>query len=113
MGSSSAIANRPASVLPAAEFEVGLNYLIVFNGHQDEARQIAAYLLDNGIRATVIPQKNGHTWRVIGLRGFAGEQMRAGEHREYRERVERLGRAWERDHGGSSDFGEMFFRKEN
>ena len=112
MGSSSAAANRPASVLPAAEFEVGLNYLIVFNGHQDEARQIAAYLLDNRIQATVIPMKSSNTWRVVGLRGFAGEQMRAGEHRDYRERIETLGRAWERDHGGSSNFGEMFFRKE-
>lgn len=106
----SAAANRPAAVLPAATFEVDLNYLVIANDHQTEAQRAAAYLLDNGIRAAVV--QSAGAWRVVGLRGFTGEQMRAGEHRQYRDTVEALGRTWERDHSGSSDFSGMFFRKE-
>ncbi len=101
---------QSGSVLPSADFESGLNYLVIANDHQDEAQRAAAYLLDNGISAAVI-QSSG-AWRVVGLRGFTGEQMRAGEHREYRDTVEALGRTWERDHNGSDNFSGMFFRKE-
>ncbi len=107
-----ATANQPASVLPRAEFEPGLNYLVIANYHQDEAQRAAAYLMDNGIQAAVVPINNGATWRVVGLIGYTGEQMRAGEHRQYRDSVEALGRAWERDHKGSDNFSGMFFRKE-
>jgi len=108
---SNAAANRPASVLPPAEFESGLNYLIVANYHREEAQRAAAYLLDNGIRATVIPVRGGASWRVVCLGGFTGEQMRSGDHREQLQRMEELGKAWERDHGGPDNFGQMFFRK--
>lgn len=108
-----ATANRPASVLPSATFEEGLNYLVIANYHKDEALLAAAFLLENGVQAAVVPVNNGATWRVVGLRGFTGEQMRAGEHRQYRESVEVLGRSWERDHGGSDNFSGMFFRKES
>ena len=110
--STRATANRPASVLPRAEFESGLNYLVIANYHQDEAQRAAAYLMDNGIRAAVVPINSGATWRVVGLEGYTGEQMRAGEHRTYRDSIEALGRAWERDHNGSDNFSGMFFRKE-
>lgn len=105
-------ANRAAAVLPAAKFEPGLNYLVIANYHRDEAQSAAAFLIDNGVQATVAAVNNGATWHVIGLRGFTGEQMRAGDHRQYRESVEALGRAWERDHNGADNFSGMFFRKE-
>ena len=105
-------ANRAAAVLPPARFEADLNYLVIANYHRDEAQAAAAFLIDNGVQATVSPVNNGATWHVIGLRGFTGEQMRAGDHRQYREAVEALGRQWERDHKGADNFSGMFFRKE-
>jgi hypothetical protein len=105
-------ANRAAAVLPPAKFEPGLNYLVIANYHRDEAQSAAAFLIDNGVQATVAPVNNGATWNVIGLRGFTGEQMRAGDHRQYRESVEALGKSWERDHKGADNFSGMFFRKE-
>ncbi|MCB9838854.1 MAG: hypothetical protein H6813_05905 [Phycisphaeraceae bacterium] len=105
-------ATRAGAALPAATFEPGLNYLVIANYHREEAEQAAAFLIDNDIRATVMPVNNGATWRVVGLRGFTSEQMKAGDHRQYRDQIEALGRLWERDHNGSDNFSGMFFRKE-
>jgi len=107
-----AAANRAASVLPPATFELDLNYLVIANYHRDEAQLAATFLNDNGVRATVAPSGAGSSWHVLGLRGFTSDQMRSGDHRQYREQVEKLGRNWERDHGGSDNFSQMFFRKE-
>ncbi len=110
--SRSAAANQPASVLPPAVFELDNNYLVIANYHRDEAQLAATFLNDNGVRATIAPSGSGSSWHVLGLRGFTSDQMRAGEHRQYREQVENLGRSWERNHGGSDNFSQMFFRKE-
>jgi|GEM_PF-6488911 len=104
----SASANQPASVLPVPEFDPDLNYWIIANYHEDQARQAALFLIDNGVPATVIRPSSKTAWQVVGLTGFSREAYRAGEHHEYVKKLERLGAAWEKDFNGPDNFGQMY-----
>jgi hypothetical protein len=103
-----ATANRPASVLPAPEFDPNLNYWIIANYHEDQARQAALFLIDYGVPATVIRPSSKTAWQVVGLTGFSREAYRAGEHHEYVKKLERLGATWEKEFNGPDNFGQMY-----
>jgi len=86
----------------------GLNYFIVAYTSPEEAQEAVDFLAANGVNAAVFETRDDRFRHVIALRGFTSEQMRAGEHLTYKNRLQSLGRVWKRDEGGSTDWADTY-----
>jgi len=93
----------------------GLNYLQLVTTSRDEAERIVAFLGRHGVPALAVPARvdsagdaanNRSRYAVFSLRGITASEYgaRAGARQEHEAVIARLGAAWKRDHGGSSDF---------
>lgn len=101
--------------------QAGLNYLTLASQLDKEtATTAAAFLTENGCPAFAVavdrsgrPVKNGSQFAVYAQRGFASEEFRAkeSERQALVEQVRRLGKAWQKDHRGGTDFSQTFWQK--
>lgn len=106
-------AATPASSVPTIgdPRQAGMNYYIVAREHAAEAERVAAYLRSNGVDALVV-EDSSPPWRlVVALRGFAPGTLSSDAALEYRSRLHTLGRAWKRDHRGTTDFSDAYAQK--
>jgi hypothetical protein len=88
----------------------GLNYYaIVGQLDRESAQQIAVFLAENGIAALAVDtaprgSNNPRLYRVYGLQGMTGAELRSPARAEYEQRISQLGVIWRRDHRGRTDF---------
>jgi hypothetical protein len=112
-GNSGGQANGVRAVLSPPEpdpRQAGLNYYaIVGQLDRDSAQQIAAFLADNGVASVAVDtssrgSNNPRSYRVYGLQGMTGPELRSPARTEYEQRISQLGVIWKRDHRGWTDF---------
>jgi hypothetical protein len=90
--------------------QAGLNYYaIVGQLDRDSAQQIAAFLAENGVASVAVDtssrgSNNPRSYRVYGLQGMTGAELRSPARTEYEQRISQLGVIWKRDHRGWTDF---------
>ncbi|TVQ61218.1 MAG: hypothetical protein EA378_09375 [Phycisphaerales bacterium] len=104
--------------------ESGLNYLVIAsNVPQEEASRLPAFLDEFGIPAIAVPNldrsgrpaNNPPRYTVVVLQGVPGNQFsaRAEERRRLEQRIAQLGRVWQRERGGSTDFRDPLWSRYN
>lgn len=109
---------------PAAMGEArvpSLNYLILATKVDPEtASRMVEFLGKNGVQAAASPVAKGEAggnnaglFTVYALRGITGEQLRAKapEKTELEEAVHRLGKVWQKEHKGQTDFATSWWKK--
>ncbi len=104
--------------------EGGLNYLVIASSVvQEEALRVPGFLEEFGIPAIAVPNldrsgrpaNNPPRYTVVVLQGVPGNQFsaRAEERRRLEQRIAQLGRVWQRERGGSTDFRDPLWSRYN
>lgn len=89
----------------------GLNYYIVVRESPETAERAASFLRNNGLAAVTIPDNNPRFHNVVVLKGFAREDLGSEERRRLHQEILRLGKIWKRDHGGASEFSDLWLKR--
>lgn len=88
--------------------QAGLNYYCLATmpqRYRTQGEQIVAYLRKNQVDAMVVDAHNQKI-QVVALQGF--ETLSSPEARRFRERLRALGIAWKAEHGGFTDWHDMY-----
>lgn len=112
----------PGEAVPAGPRLSGNNYLHVVTLVWKDAQRAVAYLEKNGVPAAAVPAKavdplearaKNLPHLVFALEAIPSEQYRATERRrqELIDRVRRIGKKWQSEERGPSDFGEPMWAK--
>lgn len=118
-------ATPPAPPRPAAATGdtrvVGLNYLVLaLKMDKESAERAAAFFAENGVQTIMIPVANsGRTannpgsYALYAATGITPEEYksRAPVMTELKEKVTRLGKTWQRQHRGSTDFSDTYWER--
>lgn len=121
-GGSAGAGTQPTPPAPGTDpRQAGVNYLTLASQLDKEtATAAAAFLTQNGCPAFAIAVdrsgravKNGSQFAVYAARGFAGDEFRAkkAEREALEEQVRRLGKVWQKEHRGGTDFSQTFWQK--
>ncbi len=100
-----------AARAPAASAEQrrpGLNYYCLATmpaRYANEAEKMVAFLRRNQVDAAVVSVQNDKL-QLIALQGF--ERISSPQARRFRDRLRALGRAWKAEHGGYTDWHDMY-----
>jgi hypothetical protein len=96
----------------------GFNYLTIASKmDKDTAERAVAFLSDNGVPAFAVAKPgsaaNNGSYTVYALKGITREMLRARapERTELEEKVARLGKTWQKEHKGQTDFSKTFWDK--
>lgn len=89
---------------------VGLNYIVIARLKPDEADRAADFLETHGIDVMVLPVNNPSLRILASRRGFAG-YLTDPDALRLRNELTRLGRIWEQQYGGSTDFSQHYGEK--
>ena len=89
----------------------GMNYFIVATQPPEEADRAAEFLAERGLEVVRLPVDNGGLAMVVVLEGFAPGETTSSRKRQLEARIKRLGREYQRDHGGGTDFESAYLRK--
>ncbi|MCC7146356.1 MAG: hypothetical protein IT443_07915 [Phycisphaeraceae bacterium] len=77
---------------------VGLNYIVMANCSEEEARRMVDFLARQGVDAAGIKPHNSSLFQVVALRGFTADEL-GTKARVYRQQLLALGPAWKREGG--------------
>jgi len=90
--------------------QLGRFYIVLETYPEDEARQLAAYLLQNGVETMLLSRDNDR-FLVVDRRGFTAEQRfpEGGESAftDHKQRLQQLGRIWKSQYDGPTDLSSM------
>jgi hypothetical protein len=97
----------------------GLNYLLIASKVDSEtAERMVGFLNDNGVQAFRVAKggagaKNAGPWTVYALPGITPEQFKARtpERNQLQELVARVGKRWQREQKGQTDFATAYWEK--
>lgn len=114
--------NKPAApVTPAAgdgQRVAGLNYLVIATKLDKEtADRAAGFLTENGVPALVVRSggaaNNTPSYTLYGQQGITREQLRARDpvRTELEAKVAKLGKTWQKEHKGRTDFSQTYWEK--
>jgi hypothetical protein len=93
--------------------EPGLNYfrLVTMPGNARASGERAVrFLRRNGVDAALVPMKNNNSLKLIALRGFESPNSDPAA-RQFKRRLQSLGREWKAQHRGSSDWEDLYPEK--
>ena len=88
----------------------GLNYYVLVRDLPAEGDRLVAWLDTRGIPALTEPVSGGLV-KVIVLQGFERGQASSARALSYKQHLRELGARWKREHGGSSDFSDLYLEK--
>lgn len=90
----------------ANPLEPGLNYFVVASIlEQDDAIAAGKFLADNGVATVVMPSRfSSGSWMVTTRLGFAGGEHNGPEANALKARIEQIGRVYQQDHRGPTNF---------
>ncbi len=99
----------------------GFNYLTIASKmDRDTAERAVTFLADNGVKAFAIPvvktgsgANNGPTYTLYALQGITRDELRARApvRTDLEDRVARLGKIWQKEHKGQTDFSKTYWDK--
>jgi hypothetical protein len=114
---------QPAADPPLADpRKAGINYLHIATMSWKDAEKAVAYLNKSGVAAAAVPSKpvdpaearaKNLPHLVFAIDGVPSDQFRATEAKRQalEERVRRIGKKWQREEHGPSDFGQPGWSK--
>jgi len=117
--------STPAVNPPAGSGTVpvaGVNYLLLASGmDKDGADKMASFLTQNGLPAAAVVDKpasgsnNRGSYIVLVTRGLTSEEYKQGDRyparAEVMSKVASLGKVWQKDHKGQTDFSQAYWKK--
>jgi hypothetical protein len=96
----------------------GLNYLVIATKLDKEtADRAAAFLTENGVPGLVVraggSANNTGSYTLYGQQGITREQLRARDpvRTELEAKVAKLGKVWQKEHKGRTDFSQTYWEK--
>ncbi len=89
----------------------GMNYFIVATQPPGEADRAATFLAASGLEVVRLPVDNGGLAMVVVLEAFEPGETTSARKRQLEARIKRLGREYQRDHDGGTDFESAYLRK--
>jgi hypothetical protein len=121
-------AEKPSAPTPAPTIVPGTDprvpghnyYTLASKVDRESAERMVDFLSQNGVGAFAVPVAKGSgsannpgSFTVYALPGFTGEQMRARvpEKTDLEDRVHRLGKVWQKQHKGQTDFATAWWDK--
>ena len=109
-----------AEQAPGDPRQPGVNYLALATLPRNDARQAVAFLAEHGVEAIAVPvdpsssgANNGGRYRVYSLLGIASKDYsrKRAERERHEAEIRRLGRLWQDQYHGSSDFSRTQWEK--
>ncbi|MCA9292835.1 MAG: hypothetical protein KDA20_03380 [Phycisphaerales bacterium] len=90
----------------ANPLEPGLNYFVVASIlGKDDAVAAAKFLAENGVATVVMPSRfSSGSWMVTTRQGFAGGEHNGPEASALKAKIEQVGRVYQQDHRGPTNF---------
>lgn len=90
--------------------ERGLNYAVIASLGEERALLAARYLAGRGVEVVVVPGQNGR-FDIVSRAGFAGGAYKERAGRSLETRIREIGRAFRQEHGGPTDFSDMWWKR--
>lgn len=89
-----------------------LNYFILASFLQpEEADKAVDFFAANGVAAARLKPNNRGLCTLVALEGFPSGETRSETALEYKANLLRLGRDYRRNHGGGTDFSDLYLKK--
>lgn len=114
-------ARTPPAAITGDPRVLGLNYLILASRMDKEsAERAAAFLTENGVPAFIVSvaksgsaANNPGPYTLYAQQGITAEQYKARtpERTELEAKVARLGKVWQKEHRGQTDFSQTLWEK--